>query len=707
MIYLFISTHTKEDSMKNGLNLFLARNGCRFSIYGLSAIFLLLCSIQVSAVSIQTFDSAGTPTSVSDIIREDPDAFMSETKDALRAGNLELAGYYAKRLVKAPTVTPEARAIYSLYLFSKKDLQKAISELNATGEEAGQFGLYAKAMMLRIEKKHDEAVKICKKAISLDKTHPFPWNILGRVYYDMENYEQSLTSFEKAVQLSPDFLPAFSNMGAAAYALKDYRGAVRYFQKAISLDANAVQAYYGLGTVQETMGNDEAALEMYSKSLEIEPKFISALQKTAELQIKTGRYQEALGAGAEMKRKGLPGAYEILGSASLHLGDVSSAMDYLDQAAPGNLNALYLKGFCYMASGDYNASLTEMETVLSSNSRHYGAYIARAALKFFLGKPINAKTELSNLWDSPLGKPLSFLAGSIAAAEGDWSSTVKDWRAAEDMVSGFSIEGIDSRTLKANEINQDELRHLNLGVQFYLKNLTKNAISAFNDALSANNRSIMANHWLAMSYIQAGQPSKAVNHYENAIEQAPNFFSALYAAGEINFKKGEIDLAADYFNRALEQKKDAGILVRLGLIYEKTGDLESAEKHYKTLIRFSPDFFVGYNQLAWLYAKRGIKLDEAMIHARKANELQPGNASILDTMGWIYFQNQNYEKALEYTEKSSRIDPYNPTIYYHLGVIYHSRGDNSTALKHLRKALDISNSFDEAENAQQLIAQID
>ena len=63
------------------------------------------------------------------------------------------------------------------------------------------------------------------------------------------------------------------------------------------------------------------------------------------------------------------------------------------------------------------------------------------------------------------------------------------------------------------------------------------------------------------------------------------------------------------------------------------------------VIDFNPKWFVGYNQIAWNYTKRGIQLEKALGKAQKAYDLAPDNGEVNDTLGWIYYRKKEYKKA--------------------------------------------------------------
>jgi tetratricopeptide (TPR) repeat protein len=216
----------------------------------------------------------------------------------------------------------------------------------------------------------------------------------------------------------------------------------------------------------------------------------------------------------------------------------------------------------------------------------------------------------------------------------------------------------------------------------------------------------LANFWVAQIFLKKGDKERATAFYKKSLNRAPTFFSSLYAVGELSFVKGDTTTAAAYYEAALKVKKDTGLLIKLGLLNEYNKKYKKASKLYQEAIDLSPDNFIGYNQLAWLYAKRGINLDRAMKYAEKANSLQPGNVSILDTIGWIYYHKKDFKKSLKNLEKSYSISSNNPTVLYHLGIVHNHLGDRSSSKKFLTRALEISGTFEEAADARKQLANL-
>jgi tetratricopeptide (TPR) repeat protein len=145
------------------------------------------------------------------------------------------------------------------------------------------------------------------------------------------------------------------------------------------------------------------------------------------------------------------------------------------------------------------------------------------------------------------------------------------------------------------------------------------------------------------------------------------------------------------------------LLYRAGKSYKKTGNVTKTEETYTRLINSHPSLYIGYAQLAWVYADEGIKLEKGLELAEKAKQLQPGNPIILDTIGWLHYKLERHEKALKILNKAVNIDNRIPSLLYHLGVVQYKAGMPDQSVESLKRSLEISERFDEADKARDFL----
>ena len=141
----------------------------------------------------------------------------------------------------------------------------------------------------------------------------------------------------------------------------------------------------------------------------------------------------------------------------------------------------------------------------------------------------------------------------------------------------------------------------------------------------------------------------------------------------------------------------------LAIIYDSLKQFDQSEKHYRAILDMNPDAAPAANNLAFLLAEQDKNLDEALDLARRAKEKMPDDPNVMDTLGWVYYKKGIYDMAIAEFGDALEKKPENPVILYHLGMAYYQKGDKEHARKELQAALDISKTFNGAEEAQKIL----
>ena len=114
-----------------------------------------------------------------------------------------------------------------------------------------------------------------------------------------------------------------------------------------------------------------------------------------------------------------------------------------------------------------------------------------------------------------------------------------------------------------------------------------------------------------------------------------------------SYMPGGIELPEDFIPQLdkLGRKKDADVLFEkpYGLTLEMCEDYPKVATHH--------------NNLAWLAARCGRKLDEALTHANRAVKLRPDSAAYLDTLAEVHFQRGDRAEAIRLAKKCLELEP--------------------------------------------------
>lgn len=117
--------------------------------------------------------------------------------------------------------------------------------------------------------------------------------------------------------------------------------------------------------------------------------------------------------------------------------------------------------------------------------------------------------------------------------------------------------------------------------------------------------------------IAIGMEERARKELQAILARDPQNFLALFNLGTLEGQQGNLKQAADYFQRAVAVKEDAGALVSLALAESYLGRLETAEKHLKRALELEPENRRAHIQLAEVYERTG-RHEEAVRHRRLA-----------------------------------------------------------------------------------------
>ncbi|MGQ9454515.1 MAG: tetratricopeptide repeat protein [Armatimonadota bacterium] len=140
-------------------------------------------------------------------------------------------------------------------------------------------------------------------------------------------------------------------------------------------------------------------------------------------------------------------------------------------------------------------------------------------------------------------------------------------------------------------------------------------------------------------------------------------------------------------DRHLSREELASWYFTFGIICQKIREMGKAQRAYENALRLVPDNPHLMNALAYFYAEQGIALQKALKLARRAVELAPRSAEIVDTLGWVEYKLGRYQSAVRILQRAVRLMPDDATLRYHLGAAYAKVGQIDRARIELRKAL--------------------
>jgi tetratricopeptide (TPR) repeat protein len=155
------------------------------------------------------------------------------------------------------------------------------------------------------------------------------------------------------------------------------------------------------------------------------------------------------------------------------------------------------------------------------------------------------------------------------------------------------------------------------------------------------------------------------------------------------FEGGDRDRAFDVLETTLRaHPTDTTTQFALVGLYKDGGRVPDAERTLRQILMSEPKNADALNYLGYLMADRGQQLEEAIRLIEQALDLDPGNPSYLDSLGWAHFRQGNLDEAEKNLAPAAQQLPKNSVIQSHLGDLFARRGRLEDAIVAWTRALD-------------------
>jgi putative PEP-CTERM system TPR-repeat lipoprotein len=212
----------------------------------------------------------------------------------------------------------------------------------------------------------------------------------------------------------------------------------------------------------------------------------------------------------------------------------------------------------------------------------------------------------------------------------------------------------------------------------------------------------------ALGFVLEGDILMAQRKFEpaaRAYEQAQGLANAspvaIKAAGALNAAGKGKEAEAKITSWLASHPNDAAATMYLGELMLSRKDFKGASSRFEAVLKNAPNDPLVLNNLAWSYQQQ--KDPRAMGMAERAVKAAPESAPVLDTLGWMLFEQGDTAKALPLLQKAVTLQPQARELRYHLAAALAKSGDKKQARVELDKILADNTPFAQMDDAKALL----
>jgi len=600
----------------------------------------------------------------------------------------------------------------------------------------------------------DKAERTYLQSISIDPSNPVPYIKLARLYGDKGKWDKILVVLNQMGQVSGKGYRSLVDLAQFCESHQKWNIAETIYIKAAgAAPADDVGPLVTLGTYYARRGAHNRALEIMHQAIEVKQNDPTILSNIANIQIELGNLDAA--------EKSADNALEIDGEHALAnyakgriyflKKDFTRALTLFDQTIkknPQNAMAYYYKALCQLGRGMRGQSGMDLFRAAAGQYDDEDAWINKLALaNLHMAQELDpnllkVRLVLAGIYlgQRDTEKAREQIEGGLALAPG-YLKTVALLGSLKLMEGDF--KGAEAVCKKVLEKRPDlSLWHARLGMVYSAMKRSTDALKAYQRALELDPgqfsvlKSIVNIHLLNKNFEEAldicekqkgniqenrillarienlkgiiyrvrGEPETAIQYFRKAMALAPDLIAPRMALAEMFAQEDRLDEAVSQYEDVLALNAEyLPACMALGYIYYKQGDKKLAEKYYRQVLAIKGDYGPAANNLAFILSENDRTLHEAYRLAQLAEKKMPRDASVKDTLGWLYYRVGEYTRAIDMLEKSVAIDPTNAQANFHLGLAYYQNQEFDKAWRYLREALKLDSDFEGAKEARALL----
>jgi tetratricopeptide (TPR) repeat protein len=537
--------------------------------------------------------------------------------------------------------------------------------------------------------KQQEAVVIKPVNLNQDQQRKFDYFFFEANREKMKgNIEKTVMYYNECLKIDPTSgatLFELANIYAASNALPKAQG---FLERAVTIYPNNVWYKLLLAELYQRNSLGEQAIKIYEELVGGAEKREEFLYGLAQLYHRNGFPERAIETYDKLEKE--IGLNEIVSIEKeklyLEIGKNKNALNEIERLIkkyPSNPTYYGFRADYYRYLKDYNNALMNYETVLELEPDNGLAYFSMAEV-YIIQKDTLLFTNFFKKGLQSLSTPFEVKMQKLLPLVVEDASLKLE----EQIVEDFFNLLVTSHKYEANAL-------IYYGNYKKTKNEIEEALKLFKRALNVEPNNELVTQEILFIQLDLQRYDDLLHNGKEAINKFPDNPLFFLLTGTAYQQKEKFELALQVLIQGEELSKsnsklNAQFLASKGDVYYNLKQSERAFECYDLALKLDELNIGVLNNYSYYLSLEKKDLDKAERMSAKCVELEPGNATYLDTYAWVMFQRGRYfeakyiiERAIDNGGDSSDV------IVEHYGDILIKNGDKDGAIEQWKKAQDM------------------
>ncbi len=544
------------------------------------------------------------------------------------------------------------------------------------------------------------AVRALESAVALRPDYAEPLRTLAELHLRTGQPEAALQLLKAFTKRFPADLPANLLLAAAYAARKDETKAIETYRATQIIAPENPEVPYQLGLLLQRQNKETEAIDQFEAALQLDPAFLEPLLQLANLDAaRTKRWDTAIQrVRAQIEKTPTKvGLYALLGEIQCRARDWPAAEFSFQQAItnqPDTIAAYLGLSRVYEVTGKRAQALTNVDKALALKPKDLTARMLKANL-LQLGSDFAAAATLY--------QQIIAISPSSAAA---WNNLACLYHAHLNRGNEAFDLAKQARLLAP----RDPAIADTLGWIACTRGETKWALALLQESAEKLPSEPQVQYHLGICQSALGDEEAARTSLSRALELSTEFPGAAETRSMLTVLKTSTDLhelattaaVADFVDN---YPQNPIALLRAGTRYAALGETLRAQQAFERALQCQTNLVAAQVRLAKLYAGPLQQPAKALLLAKQARTAAPNDPQAADLLGWLAFQQGDYQRARSLLADSAAPGTMDPEQLYHWGMLQFVTGKTTLATNLIAQSLASSVPFSTAPEACRFLEQ--